>query len=199
MLQRPRAVIVDVGDEAKLAVRLQHPRHRGNRRVLHEAPLPVPPLRPGVGMDQIDPRQRARRRPGQQFGGIAGKQPDVADVMGFDLRQDLRHAVDVGLASDEARVRKGARFGDQMLAAAKPDLEPDLARRRVEQARKVGRARSGDIQRKPRQQVFDQIGLMQPKLVALAPSEERTVRTRGFAVAGRPVLVGLIARTHRSV
>jgi len=36
-------------------------------------------------MNQIDPRQRAWRRPCQQLGGIAGEQPDVADAMGFDL------------------------------------------------------------------------------------------------------------------
>ena len=70
--------------------------------------------------------QRLRRRPGQQFGGVAGEQADVADIVRFDLRQDLRHAVDIGLAADEAGLRKGARFGDQMLAAAEADLEPDI-------------------------------------------------------------------------
>ena len=76
-------------------------------------------------MDQIDPRQRLRRRPGQQFGGVAGVEPDIADVVGFDLRQDLRHAVDIGLAADEPDLGKCLRFGDQMLAAAKSDFQPD--------------------------------------------------------------------------
>src|SRR6266576_645291 len=49
--------------------------------------------------------------------GGARKQPDVADVVRLDLRQDFCHAVDIGLAADEADVRKRARFGDQMLAA----------------------------------------------------------------------------------
>ncbi len=89
-------------------------------------------------MDQINSRQRLRRRPSQQFGGIAREQPDVADVVGFDLRQDLRHAVDVGLAADEAEIGKGERFGDQMFAAAESDLEPDSVGRRVEQAGEIG-------------------------------------------------------------
>ena len=96
--------------------------------------------------------------------------------MGLDLRQDFRHAVDIGLAADEAGLRKGARFGDQMLAAAESDFEPDAFDRRVEQRGKVGRAWAADIERKPRQQMFDQVGLMQAELVALAPAEKRTVR-----------------------
>jgi len=84
-------------------------------------------------MDQVDSNERLRRRPGQEFGGVAREQPDVADVVGLDLGQDLGHAVDIGLAADEADIREGKRFGDQMLAAAEPDFEPDLAGRRVEQ------------------------------------------------------------------
>ena len=120
MRQRPCTVIVDVADEAKFAARLQDARHRGDGCVLHEAPFPVPPLRPRIGMDQIDPRQRVRRRPRQQFGGVAGEQADIADVVGLDLRQDLRHAVDIGFAADEAGVGKGA---------ALP--RPDARRRRI--------------------------------------------------------------------
>ncbi len=40
--------------------------------------------------------------------------------MGFDLRQDLGHAVDIGFAADEAGRGKGSRFRDQMFAAAEP-------------------------------------------------------------------------------
>ena len=67
-------------------------------------------------------------------------QADVADVVRLDLRQDLRHAVDIGLAADEADVRKGLRLRDQMLAAAESDFEPDIVdcRRRT-----VRRARAG--------------------------------------------------------
>src|SRR5882757_7794561 len=70
MRQRPCAVAVDIADEAKFAIRLQDARHGGDGCVLHEAPLPVSPLRPWIGMDQIDSRQRAGWRPGQQLRGV---------------------------------------------------------------------------------------------------------------------------------
>ena len=91
-------------------------------------------------MDQVDPRQRLCRQPGQQFGGIAGKQPDVADVVGLDQRQDFCHAVDIGLAADEAGIRKGSRFRDQMFAAAESDFEPDVVDGRAEQSGQIGAA-----------------------------------------------------------
>ena len=140
MRQRPGAVIVDVADEAEFAAALQEARHRRDRRVLHEAPLPVPPLRPGIGMDQVDPRQRLRRRPRQQFGGVAGEQADIADIVRLDLREYLRHAVDIGLAADEAGVRKRLGFGDQVLAAAETDFEPHRFGRRIEQLREATEA-----------------------------------------------------------
>ena len=141
MRQRPGDVVVDVADETKFAIRFQHARHRGDGGVLHEAPLPVPPLRPRVGMDQVDPDQRLRRRPGQQLGGVAREQSDVADAVRLDLRQDLRHAVDVGLAADEACLRIRLRLGDQMFAAAKSDFEPDIVDIRLEQLSERARAR----------------------------------------------------------
>ena len=73
-------------------------------------------------MNEVNARERARRGPGQQFRRIAGEQADVADILCLDLGQDLRHPVDIGLAADEAHVRKGLRFRDQMLAAAEADL-----------------------------------------------------------------------------
>ena len=158
-------------------------------------------------MDQVDPRERAGRCPGQQFGGVAGKQADIADVVGFDLGQDLRHAVDVRFAADEAEIWKGERLRHQMFAAAESDLEPCFKSRAVERAveqfGEVARTGTVDVERKPRQQVFDQVGLVQPQLVALAAAEERTLRVDDVAgcSAGPGVLLGGIAvcAIHRSV
>ena len=125
-------------------------------------------------MDQVDPFQCSRWRPRQQLGRITGEQPDVADVVDLNLRQYLRHAVDVRLAADEAGIRKGARFRDQMFAAAESDFEPYVIGG-IEQSGKVGRAGSSDIQCQARQQMFDQIGLMRPQPVAFASSEERAM------------------------
>ena len=86
-------------------------------------------------MDQVDARQRRRRRPCQQFGGVAREQPDVGDVVCLDLREDLCHAVDIGLAADEADIREGNRLRDQMLAATEADLQPDGLERLFEGCR----------------------------------------------------------------
>src|ERR1700742_1605036 len=118
MEQGPRAVIRDIADKSELAARLQRARHGGDGFVLYETPLPVPSLGPRIGVDQIYPRKRERWCACQQFAVIAGEQPDIADIVGFDLRQDFRHAVDIGLAADEAEIRKRACFRDQVLAAA---------------------------------------------------------------------------------
>ena len=110
-------------------------------------------------------------------------------LMRLDLRQDLRHAVDVGLAADEAGLRKRLRFGDQMFAAAESDFEPDIVDGRLEQLSEIGRARRGDVERELRQQMLDQIGLVRAELVALAPSEERAARVRAGVIVGRCVAV----------
>ncbi len=123
-------------------------------------------------MDQIDPRQRRVRQPGQQLGGIAGEQADVADVGGLDLREDLCHAVDIGFAADEAGRGEVLRFRRQMLAAAEADLEPYILRCRIEDLAGLRRPLRRDVERKMRQQMIDQLGLVLPELVALAPSEE---------------------------
>ena len=98
-------------------------------------------------------------------------------------------------------LRKRACFRDQMLAAAKPDFEPNDLDRRIEQFGEIGPIRAADVERKPRQQMFDQVGLMGAELVALAPAEERTVRVNGSVIVGRCVAMDGIAGddTHRSV
>ena len=60
--QRPGRVVRDVAGEPEFAAGPQD-RARSRRRVsvLHEAALPMPALRPRVGMDQIDARERSSR------------------------------------------------------------------------------------------------------------------------------------------
>src|SRR5947208_7552289 len=144
-------------------------------------------------MDQVDPRQRMWWQPRQQLSGFAGEEPDVADVMRLDLCQDLRHAVDVRLATDEADFGEGARFRDQVFAAAESDFEPDFTGPRVEQVSEIARAGAGNVERKPRQQMFDQIGLMHAELVAFAASEQCTARLRDDALVRRGIAFRSIA------
>jgi hypothetical protein len=88
-----------------------------------------------------------------------------------------------------------------MFAAAKSDFEPDIIERSVEQVSETIRRRRCDIERQMRQQVVDQVGLMDAKLVALAAAEERTAPVRCRAVVGRNAAIcGFVgSRYHRSV
>src|SRR3954453_4792722 len=54
MRQCPGAVVVDVAYESKLATGRQNTSHSRYDGILHEPALPVPPLRPWVGMDKVD-------------------------------------------------------------------------------------------------------------------------------------------------
>jgi len=72
-----------------------------------------------------------------------------------------------------------------MFAAAETDLEPARRGRRIEQLRQRCWRRCVRVERKVRQQMFDQVGLMRAKLVTLAPSEERTLTLPLYAVIGR--------------
>src|SRR4029077_5330496 len=95
---------------------------RDVRRV-DEAPLPVAPLRPGIGIKQIDPADRVLRQPVERVDRVGGMEPDIADLPRVDRRQRLGHAVDERLAADEADARIAKRLRDQGLTAAEADLE----------------------------------------------------------------------------
>ena len=72
-----------------------------------------------------------------------------------------------------------------MLTAAESDFKPNHVNRRIEQLGRAGLVRVADVERKPRQQMFDQVGLTGAELVALAPAEERTVRVSGGVIVRR--------------
>ena len=98
-------------------------------------------------------------------------------------------------------LRKRLRLRDQMLAAAEADFEPDILDVAVEQIGKPRRRCRCDIERQMRQQIVDQVGLVNAELVALAAAEERAARMCRRAVIRRRVAVAGIARDghHRSV
>ena len=161
MRQRPGAVIVDVADETKFAAGLQHARHRGDRRVLHEAPLPVPPLRPGIGMDQVDPRQRAGGSQASSSAASPANRRMLPMLCGLDLREDLCHAVDIGLAADEAGVAESsAPPPTRCSPPPKPISSRTSSAARIEDLGKIAPALAVDVERKMRQQMIDQIGLV---------------------------------------
>ena len=60
-------------------------------------------------------------------------QPDIVQAALFDAGEEFGHAVDERFAADEAHVGLARRRLDEMLAAAKADLEPRLAHGRGKQ------------------------------------------------------------------
>jgi hypothetical protein len=88
-----------------------------------------------------------------------------------------------------------------MLAAAESDFKANDIDRRIEQLGEPGPIRAADVERKPRQQMLDQVGLVRAELVALAPPKERTARVSGDAIAGPRIAIARIALcdAHRSV
>ena len=87
-----------------------------------------------------------------------------------------------------------------MLAAAEPDFEPDVIGFPAKQLGEIAHWRSADIEAKPRQQMFDEAGLMRAQPMTLAPAEEGTLPSHG-GIAGGWVVISAIAacRAHRQV
>ena len=114
-----------------------------NAALLDEAPLPVPPFRPWIRIDEIDARERTGRQPGEHIDRVAVMQPDVGELARRDRGQRLGHAVDERLDADEAGARMLLGLRDQVLAAAEADLEADV----VDRLRETGHARSAGAAR----------------------------------------------------
>jgi uncharacterized protein (DUF2336 family) len=173
--QRPGGVVRDVGREAEFAGRSQQACNLGDAFVLHEAALPMSAFRPGIGVDQVEAGEARARQPGDQFARVAVMQPDIADLVVLNQRQDLGHAVDERLAADESHARVAQSFGDQVLAAAEADLQPYLIDV-IEQSAQIGRRRSRKVDRKLRQQRVEQRGLARTQGMAFASAEEGSCR-----------------------
>jgi hypothetical protein len=145
----------------------------------------VAPFRPGIGIEHEDSRQDGVGQRRDQRAGVAGAQPDIVELFPLDRRQRLGEAVVEGLGAEKADVAMRRRLGDQMLAAAKADFEPDFAWGERKQRRAIEPRRRADFQ--PRQQVPDQRRLAAAQGLAMGPAIERAplagIRTgsgRGF-------------------
>ncbi len=68
---------------------------------------------------------RAVRQPGEHVARIAVMDADGARAALLDLAEQARHAVDEGLAADEADILMMLGLPEQMLAGAEADLEPN--------------------------------------------------------------------------
>jgi hypothetical protein len=87
-----------------------------------------------------------------------------------------------------------------VFAAAKSDFETDAVDGGIEQFGEVAATRAGDIDRKPRQQLRDQVGLMRAQFVALAAAEEGALAFDGHIARVRFAIFAVaVSAGHRSV
>lgn len=98
----------------------------------------------------------------------------------LDAGERLGETVDKRLAAYEADVWMGLGLGEQMLAAAEADLQPDFAWAFREQRAGVGDWRRSDLQ--PRQTLGDQRGMMGAERLAAAAPIEGAPRCFGAGV-----------------
>ncbi len=58
---------------------------------INDPPLPLPALRPGIGIEQIDRIEARIRQAGEHFAAIAPQEAKVLDIVRLDLREELRN------------------------------------------------------------------------------------------------------------
>src|SRR5215471_17419612 len=82
-LQRPGRVIRDIGDKTKFPARAKNTRQLCDGFILDEPALPMPPLRPGIGMNEIDSTERRVGEPRDQAKRIIEMQPNILKAFGL--------------------------------------------------------------------------------------------------------------------
>ena len=116
-----------VGAEAELAAGLQLGRDHRHRPVVHHPALGVLGLGPGIGVEQVEHRQRAVGHPLEHLERVAVMDADVAQRTVAHVDERLGDPVDEGLGTDETVIGQQVGAVRQMLAAAEADLEVQRA------------------------------------------------------------------------
>ena len=156
--ERPGRVIVDIGRKTQFRAAGHRAREKIEGLEIDEAALALAALRPGIGIKKINAREARLRQPVENERRVAAMDSDILDARLLYCRQELRHSVDEGLATDEADIAFARRGVDQMLAAAKADLEPQFSNRWGKERACMERA--CEIDGELREQRFDELGLM---------------------------------------
>ena len=164
-----------IGAEAEFPAGPQFARDQVDRPVVHHPPLGMAGLGPGVGVKQIDHRQRAIGNAVQHLQRVAHVDADIAQLAIADVDQRLRNAIDEGFCPDEAVIGQQVGAEGEMLAATKADLEMQRAVI-AEQDRRRNLALLGHGN--ARQQVIDQRLLAYPQGFALGAAIEPVERGR---------------------
>jgi hypothetical protein len=79
---------------------------------------------PGVGKKDKYPGNARVRQPGKKKSGVITEYSDIGKIALVHLGQQSRHAIEVGLATDNPDIGVGPRLPCQMFASTKSYLEP---------------------------------------------------------------------------
>ena len=172
--ERPGGVIVDIGRKTQFRAAGHRAREKIERLEIDEAALALAALRPGIGIKEIDARKARLRQPVENERRVAAMDSDILDARLLYRRQELRHSVDEGLATDEADSGFARRGVDQVLAPAKADLEPQFSDPCGKKRACVERPR--EIDRKRREQRFDELSLMAAQRFAFRAAVQPAMR-----------------------
>ena len=128
-------------------------------------------LRPGVGIEDLDPIEAVRRQRFEKVPRVAAPQADILELSIIDRRQRLCNAVDERFATNETNFGMRCSFINQPRAVSEPDFHAPFG----VGARKNGFGRQGarrDFQFEDREKFSDQMILPLAKLLPLPPAVE---------------------------
>ena len=196
MGQDPAAVAGIVGRHPKLAAVGEQRGEAGGGLRVDDPSLPVAFFRPGIGEQHEDPLERRLGQAVEQQAGVVDEEADVLEILRFDLAQEARHAVEIGLDAEQPDVRVGRCLPGQVLATAEADFQPEAAAWRPEEGSRVEIAGLRQGQGEEGQLPFEPfLGLGPEPRAALAPIKNATGPSGGLgpgAVAVR--CAGVAAR-----
>ena len=141
-----------------------------------EAPLPVLLLRPGIGIEQVDPVERGRRQPVEHARRVVVIDPEIGERrFRRALTISLRHAVDEGLDADEAgrRARRGRDAADARRRRSRSPAEPLDTAPRNSARKSAGRRRAEIDADSAASTLVQRAGLLRANGLAVPAAEER--------------------------
>ena len=131
------------------------------------------PLWPRVGKQDEHAINRRRRQRREHQPRVIDKNPNVVDVLAFDMREKPSDTGLENFAADETDLRMAFGLNSEMLAPAKADLKPNVPLRRAESDTGFKSAFLRDGQSKLRQQFANPNHLFRAKPSSAAASADQ--------------------------
>src|SRR5439155_4526636 len=154
--------------KTQFGARTHDDRQAIERRRCYETALVMALFRPRIGKQDKDAAERARHEAIDEETGVVGEDADIGEALRGDVADQPSDAVFEDLRADKTDIGMRHCLDSEMLAAAKADLEPDLARRWRKQHSRVERLPLGQGERESRQQARRQPLAARPQRASAA-------------------------------